>query len=183
MHLLWLLCFTDEERQRFSLLSSYWITFIFLCFFLISFSLWKRSQIHSLHAWVIHGAPFPACFRAFSNRSRLSLVSEVEKLTVPFRKKTPFVLTLLHITNDIMKGFVVVFLSLLLLGVYRSVHSWTWCYIPKQTCSSQLCYGLCGTCCILGKILITSLRLCVLRTADASSLLTEDYFGWNSTAR
>lgn len=63
------------------------------------------------------------CFRAFGNRSRLSLVSEVEKLTVPFRKKTPFVPTLLHITNDIMKGFVVVFRSLLLLGVYHSVHS------------------------------------------------------------
>lgn len=67
-------------------------------------SLWKRSQVHRLHAWVIHGAPFPAHFSAPGNKSRLSLVSEVEKLTVLFRKKPPFVPTLLLMTNDIMKG-------------------------------------------------------------------------------
>lgn len=53
-------------------------------------SLWKRSQVHRLNAWVIHRAPFPAHFSAPGNKSHLSLVSEVEKLTVPFRMKGGF---------------------------------------------------------------------------------------------
>lgn len=67
-------------------------------------SLWKRSQVHRFNAWVIHRAPFPAHFSAPGNKSHLSLVSEVKKLTVPFRKKPSFVPTLLLMTNDIMKG-------------------------------------------------------------------------------
>lgn len=61
-----------------------------------------------------HRAPFPAHFSAPGNKRHLSLVSEVEKLTVPFRKKPPFVPTLLLMTQDIMKGLL---LCLLCWGV------------------------------------------------------------------
>lgn len=84
---------------------------LFSCAFHLS--LWKRSQVHRLNARVIHGAPFPARFSAPGNKSRLSLVSEVEKLTVPFRKKPPFVPTLLLMTQGIMEALAIVSLFLL----------------------------------------------------------------------
>lgn len=88
---------------------------LFSCAFYLP--LWKTSQVHRLNAWVIHRAPFPAHFSAPGNKSHLSLVSEVEKLTVPFRKNPPFVPTLLLMTNDIMKGLLLYLCSCYCWGV------------------------------------------------------------------
>lgn len=101
-----------------------------------------------------------------------------KKLTVPFRKKTPFVPTLLLMTNDIMKGLLACFCPCCCWG--GSQHSLR---DSLGVCSSEHCLGAQSTRCVSGKILITLVRLCVLGTPDGSSLLTEDYLGWRIAVR
>ena len=145
---------------------------LFSCAFYLS--LWKRAQVHRLNAWVIRGAPFPAHFSAPGNKSHLSLVSEVEKLTVPSeRNPLLFLLYYLGLTT-LWKVCCCVSVLAPAAGLYPSVHSWAFCYAPKRTCSSLLHFGLHGTCHVSGKILITLARLRVLGAPDDSSLLRED---------
>jgi len=150
---------------------------LFSCaFFLIS--LWKRPHSHGfMPDWSTEPHFLPiSVLQVTKVVSPWSL--KWKKLTVPFRKKTPFVPTLLLMTNDIMKGLLACFCPCCCWG--GSQHSLR---DSLGVCSSEHCLGAQSTCCVSGKILITLVRLCVLGTPDGASLLTEDYLGWRIAVR